>query len=45
MTSREFRDEGVGTADGDGPGGTLFDPIHHGLDADFRLTKHFDLKG
>jgi len=41
MNSVEYRDSGVGTREETG----LFDPVLHGLDADFRLTKHFDLKG
>jgi len=44
-THQEFRDEGVGTDDSGDGGGGLFDPVYHGLEADFRLTKHSDLKG
>jgi len=41
--SQEFRDSGVGTDEVEDGG--LFDPVRHGLETDFRLTKHTDLKG
>ena len=53
---RETQDVGVGEGSVDGGGGgggggktrtmgVLFDPVRHGLDADFRLTQHSDHKG